>query len=211
MSEPPVDTEALLERITTEKHSTQERRGILILRKLTWLAGLFAVGVLDEPLHGSEFVLYLLPAVALLFDLYIFGENYGIKRMGTFIRLTYPRLPDGEWEAWLQGSNDLGPKKTDNETSDGIGLRDILSRAAGPGATYLVTAASAALLQLTSSPPLVGFVAWFIGMIILITVVVRFDSNRLSKLDDLKSAKSYVQIQNGAINRESLTQTHNSD
>lgn len=118
-----------LDALWSEKLKAQERRHSLIQRKLAWVTGLLAVGAIEFPFQiGSLLVLYLVPAIALVFDLYILGEHFGIRRMGVYIAKTYTTTPDGEWEEWLATR------------------RDPLSRIALPASTGIVFAGAFALL-----------------------------------------------------------------
>jgi drug/metabolite transporter (DMT)-like permease len=93
--------------LTNEKLKSQERRGALASRKLGWITGLFALGAVKLPLEiESQVLLYLVPVVALVFDLYILGENFGIKRMGAFVKEFHPNCPEAQWERWLAGRRD---------------------------------------------------------------------------------------------------------
>ena len=93
--------------LTNEKLQSQERRGSLVSRKLSWVTGLFALGAIKLPLEiESQVLLYLVPIVALIFDLYILGKNFGIKRMGAFVKKYHKTSPEAQWERWLAGRRD---------------------------------------------------------------------------------------------------------
>ena len=93
--------------LTNEKLKSQEQRGSLVSRKLGWVTGLFALGAIKLPLEiESQVLLYLVPIVALVFDLYILGENFGIKRMGAFVKEFHQNCPEAQWERLLAGRRD---------------------------------------------------------------------------------------------------------
>ena len=77
------------------------------IRKFVFIGALFTVGVADLP-EGIDLslVLYLVPFISLFFDLYIIGEDYGIKRMGGFIREQYKDTMDSNWENWVSKRRD---------------------------------------------------------------------------------------------------------
>jgi hypothetical protein len=86
-----------------EKLKSQEQRGKLVSQKLKWVSGLFFLGSIKIETIGNGpinlvLVLYLVPVIAIIFDLYISGEDFGVKRMGTFIRLELPEELEGKWE-----------------------------------------------------------------------------------------------------------------
>ena len=168
--------QVFLTRLHEEKLRAQERRGILIQRKVVWLTGLFAVGAIELPLGiGSTLILYLLPLVALIFDLYVMGEDYGIKRMGTFVRLQHEGTPDADWEEWLRaGSKD-----------DPSGKRDAFARWALRVGSVLVLLGSALLLGLTGVASPVFFWSWFMASLGLLVAAYWLNRIRLSGLDKL--------------------------
>ena len=97
------DINRFLSSLWREKLQAQRRRDALIRRKLGWTVGLFALGAinLNQYQVTTYMLLYLIPPMALVFDLYVFGETYGIQRMGAFVRDKHPTMPDGLWELWL--------------------------------------------------------------------------------------------------------------
>jgi hypothetical protein len=147
----------------------QARRGDLILRKLGWVSGLFALGSVQiEPTNIAivdlAIVLYLVPIIAVIFDMYINGENYGIKRMGAFVRTKLDSELEGKWELFL------------------VGKRDKFSRYALPLSSFVVIAACATILLHTNHPN--WLVAVWAGInIAMVAWVYFYASLRLGKLD----------------------------
>ncbi len=97
-----------LKQLRIEILETQKRRESFIKAKLTFVVGLLGIGAISI---GSSIkttsLLYLVPLVAFIFDLYILGEDFGVKRAGTFIR-TSPAAPLEEriWEKGLGSKRD---------------------------------------------------------------------------------------------------------
>lgn len=104
-----------LTEIYKEKITAQKRRGDLVAKKLAWVTGLLAAGIVNlkfvyagiEIFKTNSFLVYVAPVISLVFDLYILGENYGIKRMGCFIRMTMKDTPDGNWESFVSPRRDV--------------------------------------------------------------------------------------------------------
>jgi hypothetical protein len=46
------------------------------------------------------FLLYFVPFVAIAYDLYIFAENFKVKRIGAFLKERYPGMR-AAWETWV--------------------------------------------------------------------------------------------------------------
>ena len=102
------DANRFLAALNEEKITSQKRRGELISKKLTWVTGLFALGAIKLPLaEETHYLLFFVPIISLVFDLYIIGENYVIKRMGCFVRLAMSETYEGEWESWLFPRRDI--------------------------------------------------------------------------------------------------------
>jgi hypothetical protein len=102
------NTTRFLSALNEEKITSQKRRGELVSKKLTWVTGLFALGTVKLPLpEETHFLLFFVPIISIIFDLYIIGENFGIKRMGSFIRLAMRDTCEGEWESWLSPRRDI--------------------------------------------------------------------------------------------------------
>lgn len=101
--------------IYKEKITAQKRRGDLVTKKLGWVTGLLAAGIVNIKIAGNgieistanSFLVYVAPVISLVFDLYILGENYGIKRMGCYIRMTMIDTPDGNWETFVSPRRDI--------------------------------------------------------------------------------------------------------
>lgn len=101
------DKASFLSALHKEKITSQKRRGELISKKLTWVTGLFTLGTVKLPLpEETHVLLFFVPIISLIFDLYIIGENFGVKRMGSFIRLAMRDTWEGTWEAWLSSRRD---------------------------------------------------------------------------------------------------------
>jgi hypothetical protein len=82
--------------------STQDSRLKLTLQKLAFITGLFAVGGIfsfDDP-KLNPFL--LTPIFAIIYDMFIEGENFGIRRIGNFLKLIN-KVPPTEriWETVL--------------------------------------------------------------------------------------------------------------
>lgn len=84
--------------------SSQNRRGELLKLKLTFISGFFGLGAIQSVEIESfklqmEYIFYIIPLIALIFDLYIMGEDFGIKRAAKFIegRQETPKV-EKDWE-----------------------------------------------------------------------------------------------------------------
>jgi hypothetical protein len=83
---------------------SQERRGKIVRLKLTFISSFFGLGSLNKfeinnvSFH-TEYLFYIIPIIALIFDLYVMGEDFGIKRAAKFIknRLETPQT-EKDWE-----------------------------------------------------------------------------------------------------------------
>jgi hypothetical protein len=85
----PSETERarkFLEQLYNEKELHKQHRHGYVVQKLTFVTALFGLGSLA--VRGTELtpLLFLVPVVALCFDIYIFAEDYKVKRIGAFIK-----------------------------------------------------------------------------------------------------------------------------
>ncbi len=96
------EMDAFLERMHKEKIESQKRRGDFNIRKFLFVGALFSVGAAKLPKEiDLALILYIVPFVSICFDLYILGEDYGIKRIGSFIRAHAPNTHESKWEGWV--------------------------------------------------------------------------------------------------------------
>ena len=99
--------ERLIKSLTDEKLKAQERRSTFNIRKLVFVGGLFSLGVVKNPYYiDFKLVLFIVPFISICFDLYILGEDYGIKRIGGYIRENFKTEPESNWEDWVGNHRD---------------------------------------------------------------------------------------------------------
>lgn len=101
---------AFLESLYEEKLRHKDHRHTFVVQKLLFIIGLFGLGVLDikgggdNILFNNGFLLYLVPFVALAYDLYIHAEDFKVKRIGFFVRTREKQTVGGieiDWEKWV--------------------------------------------------------------------------------------------------------------
>ena len=107
MESTPQETE-FLKHLREEKLSAQEVRTKYVVNKLTYATALLGIGslgikVADLDLRG---ILYLVPLVALVFDFYIMGEDYSVKRLGGFLGANSSDPKEHRWERWVSKNRD---------------------------------------------------------------------------------------------------------
>ena len=91
-----------LKRMHEEKLASQKRRADFNIHKFIFIGALFTAGVAKLPKEiDLSLVLYIIPFISLCFDLFILGEDYGIKRIGGFIRSNFQDSIDSTWEDWV--------------------------------------------------------------------------------------------------------------
>lgn len=96
-----------LERLRQEISETQQRRHKLDLLKITFVTALFGFGAvkIGEILNFYQ-TLYLIPLIAVFFDLLIMGEHFSIRRLGAFLRLHSKSPLEIEWEKFVSNNRD---------------------------------------------------------------------------------------------------------
>ncbi|MCA9377245.1 hypothetical protein KC685_04995 [Candidatus Dojkabacteria bacterium] len=96
-----------LESLHEEKLKHKEHRVQFVKQKLLFTIGLFSIGALKQiNLGGSNVelsdLLLFVPIVALAFDIYIFAEDFKVKRIGIYIfEKCNPSKAEKNWEDWL--------------------------------------------------------------------------------------------------------------
>jgi hypothetical protein len=101
-----------LTELRKEIMDTQERRGRLIRLKLTFISSFFGLGTfnafkINDITFQTVYLFYIIPIVALIFDLNIMGEDFGIKRAAKFIRerMETPSV-EKDWELYVHLNRD---------------------------------------------------------------------------------------------------------
>jgi hypothetical protein len=105
-----------LAHLREEKLHHKEKRATFTLQKLAFTTGLFGVAAFElGQMRGVSadlfvWILYLIPIIGLSYDVFIYAEDFKVKRVGTFIRNyqspTHPACISAcekKWENGLQG------------------------------------------------------------------------------------------------------------
>ena len=137
-----------------EINQGQERRGGYIKAKFGFLVAIFAFGSLEITNLPNGNLLYLVTLVVFVYDLYIIGEDFSVKRAGRFL-LMNPNVP-GEEQRW---------EKTVNAN------RDPVSKPAGFSISFAVLIAAAVGLWPTQSHTLFFWIWIFINVLLLAFIV----------------------------------------
>jgi hypothetical protein len=96
-----------IKRMHEEKLESQKRRAEFNIKKFLFVGALFSIGAAKLPQEiDLTLVLYIVPAISICFDLFILGEDYGIKRIGGFIRSNCADTIDATWENWVGSQRD---------------------------------------------------------------------------------------------------------
>lgn len=116
---------------------TQNARLKLTLQKLLFITGLLTLGSFFEGKNPAINPLLLAPIISIVFDLFIEGENFGIPRIGIFLKL-YKKTPKPEriWETVLNMRNEK--KSIAQKHFPRYKHRDIFVMWANPFATLIV-------------------------------------------------------------------------
>lgn len=139
-----------LKSLHNEKIKTQSERSTYVNNKLTFVIGLLGLGSLKIGTVELYWLLFLIPLVAIGFDLYIRASDLSIKKMGVFLRC-HPESGTGESErAW-----EIFSAK----------CRDTIAPAANTLFTLVVTISAAIYIyvetHLKNDFFLIGFFLWF--------------------------------------------------
>ena len=98
--------ESVLGKIHGEIAETQKRRFQLYILKIGFVTALLGFGGIHIQEVSSFYqALYLVPLVAVFFDLLIMGEHISIRRMGTYLRL-YSEEDEKTYEGYVMRHRD---------------------------------------------------------------------------------------------------------
>jgi|GEM_PF-705813 len=107
--QPPATDQDFVQHLREEKLATQKARADYTLHKLAYATALLGAGSIQVELQRFDlsWLLYLVPLVALTFDLYILGEDLSIKRIGAFLRSSSVTPAEQQWEQWSARNRDV--------------------------------------------------------------------------------------------------------
>lgn len=155
-----------LNSLYAEKESHKQHRHEMVKNKLMFTIGLFSVGNIQIPVAmpgmGFSSLLFFVPIVSIAYDVYIFSEDFKIKRIGEFIleKCRSKCLDEAAWEHWL----------TDDKHRENI----------APLASLILSALAIAgcglLLHATTDKYV--FYSWLSGCLLLLSVVFGYSYKR---------------------------------
>lgn len=106
MSETGKESAEFLKHLQDEKLKTQAARSKYVTQKLAYATGLLALGSLKPGSADLSLLLYLVPLLSIVFDLYILGEDYSVKRIGAFLGAASTEKLENLWEEWVSHNRD---------------------------------------------------------------------------------------------------------
>lgn len=107
----PPQSLAFIAHLRDEKIRAQQMRADYTMRKLAFVTALLGLGSINLGGAGAPGLdltplLFLVPWVSIAFDLYIMGEDFGIKRIGQFLRGISKDPVELQWERWVSHKRD---------------------------------------------------------------------------------------------------------
>ena len=94
-------------KLRQEIAETQKRRQRLDLLKIGFVSALLGFGsVKIQDIISFYRMLYIVPLVAVFFDMLIMGEHFSIKRIGAFLRIKSPENIEKEYETYVATNRD---------------------------------------------------------------------------------------------------------
>ena len=77
------------EQLRAEQQMHKDHRFKYVIYKLSFVTALFSIGSLGLENETLISLVYLVPIVAVCYDIYIFAEDYKVKRIGVFLLETH--------------------------------------------------------------------------------------------------------------------------
>lgn len=159
-------------KLRQEIAETQKRRQKLDLLKIGFVSALLGFGsVKIQDIVSFYRMLYIVPLVAVFFDMLIMGEHFSIKRIGAFLRIKSPDDIEKEYETFVAKNRD----KYFKYGSRGFTVLSFIA------AFYILT-----VYQGDSSiKDNIGNIIWFIGIFVSYIVVLILGALQHLKFDKL--------------------------
>lgn len=80
---------------------TQCLRAKYIFRKLTFVISLLGLGSIQADRVDFTGILYIVPFIAIAFDLYIVAGDYSVKRIGNFLKQNSLSEKEKQWQEYV--------------------------------------------------------------------------------------------------------------
>ena len=173
-----------LQTIHNEKIKTQTERATYTTSKLAFIIGLFGLGSLKIGTVDSYWLLYLIPLVAIGYDLYICAADLSIKKIGAFLR-----------------SNELTSKCEKDWEKFSAEKRGKIAPFANTHFTFIVTVAAAIYIymeQIKTGVFYIGFLLWFTTFLIIILLMWLIHKKFVKELDKHQNFKDSKSDQDGS-------------
>lgn len=155
-------------KLRQEIAETQKRRQKLDILKIGFVSALLGFGSTKiQDLASFYHVLYIVPLVAIFFDMLIMGEHFSIKRIGAFLRIKSHESIEKEYENFVAKNRDIYFK---------YGYR---------GFTVLSIIIAFYILTIYQMNILMNDCIWFAGIFISYILVLILGTRELNKLDNL--------------------------
>jgi hypothetical protein len=144
---------AFREALRSELVASQQTRAAIVREKLLFVISALGLGVISSEWRSEPAILFLVPVVATLFDLYVSGEDFGIKRIGAFLgRRVRAQDEEANWQQFVREN------------------RDYFSQIANPASSMFgLLGAAGVLWPKRESYP--GFWIWLVGFSLAILAV----------------------------------------
>lgn len=104
----PAADKEFFKHLREEKLRAQDARNRLTVQKLSFATALIGLGAIQVEAGAvdTSLLAYLTPWVAIVFDFYILGEDYSVKRLGAFLSAYSAEQSERCWEEWISRHRD---------------------------------------------------------------------------------------------------------
>lgn len=156
--------------------NSQECRTAFVRQKLTFIISFLGIGSISFAIENVDMkawiLLYLAPIVALVFDFYIIGESFTIKRLGVFVRES-PKTPSEEklWEKCISKHRGMLPK---------LGTM---------ASSIMILIAAMTILWINQKANLF-YVVWVISISLILFILWRIDKQNYKRLKKFENSIS---------------------
>jgi uncharacterized membrane protein YhaH (DUF805 family) len=162
-----------------EKNMHKEHRFLFVQRKLFFIGALLGLGSINllnsKNVSDINFsgIAYLVPFIAIAYDIFIFAEDFKVKRIGAFIReiCTSTCRDEIDWELYVN-------KNREPSAVYGTGLL-----------TILAFIAATVIIHLNGKSSGEYFYAWVISILLIILLIFVIHSEKMRKFNKEESRR----------------------
>lgn len=118
-------SEKFMEHIYQENEIHKEHRNKHLLHKLFFVSALLGFGSVGIRIEELKYLLFLVPFIAICHDVYIFAEDFKVKRIGRFIRKLEEKCKEKDIGKAINAPEFIDMNKLKEEALENISMLEV--------------------------------------------------------------------------------------